>query len=157
MHEGESSPEQQAPLKSHAQVQSPLLECLLLLCRHYKISASASSLTAGLPLDNGQMDEPLFVRCADRAGLSARHLQISLEQLTPLVLPAVLLLKNGKACLLTALDHKKGFAQVIITESGSGSEDVPLETLAEQYTGEALFVKEKHRYDERTPRTLKLL
>ncbi|WP_051786420.1 type I secretion system permease/ATPase [Endozoicomonas numazuensis] len=156
MHESESSPELQASLKSHAQVQSPLLECLLLLCRHYKISASISTLTAGLPLDKGQMDEPLFIRCADRAGLSARHLQISLEQLTPLVLPAVLLLKNGKACLLTALDHHKGTAQVVITESGSGSEEVALTTLAEEYTGEALFVKEKHRYDERTPRTLKL-
>lgn len=138
-------------LSGHA---SPLLECLNLLCRYYKISTSPNVLTAGLPLERGQLDAPLFIRAADRAGLSARVLKIPLEQLSRLVLPAVVLLKNNKACLVT--DLVDGQYQVITPESGSGSSLVSRDILQQEFSGEVLFVKEKHQFDERTPETLEL-
>ena len=132
---------------------SPLLDCLLLLCRHYHITASSSTLIAGLPLEKGQLDVPLFIRAADRVGLSARPLKIELEQLTPLVLPAIVLLKNNRACLITEItDHQY---QLLTTESG-GSERIDRKVLEQEMTGEVIFAKEKHQYDERTPETLKL-
>ncbi|MCW7553102.1 type I secretion system permease/ATPase [Endozoicomonas gorgoniicola] len=132
---------------------SPLLECLLQLCRHYHINASSSTLVAGLPLENGQLDVPLFIRAAERVGLSARPLKSHLAQLSALVLPAVLLLNNHRACLIT--DRVGEQYRVLTTESG-GSELVDSTVLEQQMTGEVIFVKEKHQYDERTPETLNL-
>lgn len=132
---------------------SPLLECLNLLCRHYHISASGSTLTAGLPLEQGQLDVALFIRAADRVGLAARPLKVKPDQLNPLVLPAVLLLKNDRACLITEIQGDR--YRLLTTESG-GSEWVNRTSLEQEMTGEVIFVKEKHQYDERTPETLKL-
>ena len=156
--EGTSRPEPEPGERAHngtlPKHASPLLECLNLLCRYYKISTTPSVLTAGLPLEQGQLDVPLFIRAADRAGLSARVLKTPLEQLSRLVLPAVVLLKNNRACLVT--DLVDGQYQIITPESGSGSSLVSKDTLQQECSGEVLFVKEKHRYDERTPEILEL-
>ena len=158
MNEGTSRPDPELKERvnndTSAEHASPLLECLNLLCRHYKIPTSTSALVAGLPLEQGQLDVPLFIRAADRAGLSARALKTPLEQLSRLVLPAVALLKNNKACLIT--DRVDGQFQVITPEAGTGSSLVSTDDLLEEFTGEVLFVKEKHQYDDRTPETLDL-
>ena len=135
---------------------NPLLECLLQVCQHYKISTTPSKLTAGLPLDQGLLTPALFIRAADRAGLSARYLTLSLDELNPLVLPVVLILKKGKACVVTDIDHNTGKAKVLTPEAGDGSGTVDLHSLEQLYTGEALFIKEQHQFDERTPETLDL-
>ena len=79
-----------------------------------------------------------------------------LEELNPLVLPTVLLLKNDKACVLTDLDHETGQARILTPESGEGSGMVTISSLSQLYTGKAIFIKEQHQYDERTPETLDL-
>ena len=135
---------------------NPLLECLLLVCRHYQIATTASKLTAGLPLSNNQLTPALFIKAGERAGLSSRLLTMPLPDLNPLVLPAVLLLKNNKACVITELDHNNGQARVLTPESGEGSGLVAISSLNQLYTGEAIFIKEQHQYDERTPETLNL-
>ena len=158
MNEGTSRPDPELTERvknaTSAEHASPLLECLSLLCRHYKIPASISALTAGLPLEQGQLDIPLFIRAADRAGLSARALKTPLEQLSRMVLPAVALLKNNKACLIT--DRGDDQFQVLIPEAGSGTSLVNVRELQQEFTGEVLFVKEKHQYEDRTPETLDL-
>ena len=135
---------------------SPLLECLLLVCRHYQIATTASKLTAGLPLVNNQLTPALFIKAGQRAGLSSRLLAMPLEDLDPLVLPVVLLLQNNRACVITELDHNNGQARILTPESGEGSGLVALSSLSRLYTGEAIFIKEQHQYDERTPETLNL-
>ena len=144
---------------------SPLLECLLMLCRHYRITASASSLVAGLPLNDGCLDIPLFIRAAHRVGLTAKVLTLPLTHIVPLTLPAVALLKNNRACLITDKHNQEeqdedGKGQhtryrVITPESG-GSEWVTEQQLADDMTGEIIFVKEQHQYDERAPEMLKI-
>ena len=138
------------------QSHNPLLECLLLVCRHYQIATTASKLTAGLPLSNNQLTPALFIKAGQRAGLSSRLLEMPLQDLNPLVLPAVLLLKNNKACVITGIDSDTGQALVLTPESGEGSGPVTIDSLSRLYTGEAIFIKEQHRYDERTPETLDL-
>ncbi|OED40913.1 ABC transporter [Endozoicomonas sp. (ex Bugula neritina AB1)] len=135
---------------------SPLLDCLLQVCRHYKIPATPSKLAAGLPLDNGQLTPAVFIKAASRAGLSARYLTISLDELNPLVLPVVLILQNNKACVVTRIDHEQGKARILTPEAGDGSGFIDLHSLEQLHTGEALFIKEQHQYDERTPETLDL-
>ncbi len=102
------------------------------------------------------MTPALFLQAAERAGLSARLLPTKLEELSPLLLPVVLLLLDGKACVVTKLDVDSKQAKVVFPESGGGSEDVSFNTLEAQYTGQAFYIKKKHLYDARSEETLNL-
>ena len=134
----------------------PLLECLSILTRHFGKPYSQDSLRAGLPLENGKFTAELFIRSAERAGLASKLHKRDLSKISPLVTPTVLLLKQRKACILIDIDHEDGQAKIIIPETGEGIKHVKLDHLAEHYTGYTLYVREKHRYDQRTPQTLKV-
>ena len=132
----------------------PLLECLAFLTRHYGKPYSHDSLRAGLPLENGLFNAELFVRSANRAGLASKVQKRELDDISPLVTPVVLLIKKRKACVLLDIDHDEGEARIVIPESGDGVKQIDLEDLEEQYTGYAIYIREKHRYDKRSPSTL---
>lgn len=127
----------------------PLLSALVTLTKHFDRPMSRDALVSGLPLTGGNLSPSLFVRAAARAGLSAQLVQRPLEQITPLVLPAILLLKGHRACVLTALP-KRGEAEIVLTESGEGRSRIALPELAADYTGFALFVRPEYRFDGRT-------
>lgn len=132
----------------------PLLVSLAILTRYYGNPYSPESLVSGLPLEKGRLTPDLFIRAAERAGLSSSLKVRALEHISPLVVPAVLLLKDRTACILMAIDQDTGQARIITPESGDGVKTVSLEELAGHYTGYALYVREKHRYDQRSPRSL---
>ncbi len=134
----------------------PLLDSLVAICKHFRIATTRSKLSAGLPLEEGRMTPALFLKAAGRAGLSARILKTPLEDLSPLVLPVVLILKDNKACIITSIDKVKGQARIISPEAGDGSEDVNWDDLADHYSGKAIYIKKKHLYDERSEETLNL-
>lgn len=134
----------------------PLLECLAVLIRMEGRTLSREALRAGLPLEEGRLTPTLFVRAAARAGLSARVVRRPLAGISPLVLPAVLLLKGRHACILTGLDSSRDFASVIQTESGTGETDIPLQQLERDYSGYTIFVRPRHQFDKRTPSLLKV-
>ena len=77
----------------------PLLGCLVVLTRIEHKPFSAESLTAGLPLVDDKLTPDLFIRAAKRADLSAQLVKRNLKEISNLVLPAVLLLKNQQACI----------------------------------------------------------
>ena len=132
----------------------PLLDCLVLVTRMFHRPFSAEALRAGLPLEGQLFSPELFVRAAARAGLSARLLRRPLRQMNNLTLPAVLLLQEGRACVLVSVDAKAGTARVVIPESEAGEREVPLEDLGKSYGGHALFVSAEYRFDERAPEVL---
>ncbi|HDL16610.1 MAG TPA: type I secretion system permease/ATPase, partial [Rhizobiales bacterium] len=69
-----------------------LLGCLEFVAAHYDRSVQPGALVSGLPLVDGRLTPGLFSRAAARAGLSARIVRRPVEQLSALLLPAVLLL-----------------------------------------------------------------
>ena len=127
----------------------PLLESLLIIARIEHLPISETSLTAGLPLINECLTPRLFIRSAERAGLSAKVLERPLEQISALVLPTVLLLQDNDACVLTKIDVDAGKAEIIDPHS-NGKIVVELADLKERYSGYSIFCKPLHRYDERT-------
>lgn len=127
----------------------PLLGCLILLTRLQNKPFSAVTLTAGLPLVDSKLTPDLFVRAAARAGLSAQVVKRSLDKISNLVLPAVLLLKDQQACVLVQKGDN-GKAQVIMPETGAGADEVALEELAQNYSGFAIFIRPAYLFDERT-------
>ena len=125
----------------------PLLLGLLALCKVLQRPHSADALTAGLPLVNNKLTPALFIRAAQRAGLSAGLVRRPLHKISNLVLPAVLLLKDGSTCVLL---HRDGESlQILLPESESGERTVNLHELEELYTGSAFFAQPQHRFDER--------
>ncbi len=150
-------PEKKAKQKEHWDVplphhiaHDPLLGCLLVLTRLEHNPFSPETLIAGLPLLDNKLTPELFIRAANRAGLSAQIVSRKLKEISPLVLPAVLLLKKRQACILVARDDVSGMATVIEPESGIGEHMIPIAELNEQYTGYTIFTRPSYRFDLRT-------
>lgn len=137
----------EAPLSREVH-DDPLLGCLTIIARLLERPCTAASVTAGLPLENNKLTPALFLRAAERAGLSARLVKRSLSEISPLVLPAVLLLKNGQACILESV-AEGGALRIIQPESG-GVTDVALADVEKSYNGHAIFVRPTYKYDSRT-------
>lgn len=128
----------------------PLLHCLALLTQYWQRPQTLSALRAGLPLVDNRFTPDLFVRAAERADISARLVRKPIERISPLTLPAVLLLKDRQACLLMALEKNGRDARVIFPETGAGEAIVELERLAERYAGQAIFARPQFRFDARS-------
>lgn len=124
----------------------PLLACLVSLCRVLHEPRSADALTAGLPLVDGRLTPDLFLRSAQRVGLSATLVQRSLDQIPALVLPAVLLLKDGTACVLNRRD---GDVLELMEPETGGIATARLDELQAAYSGRAIFVRHRFRFDRR--------
>ena len=126
----------------------PLLECLAILTRLHSRPVSADALAAGLPLENHRLTPQLFVRAAELQGYSARVLKRAIRRISNLVLPAVLLLKDGRACVVTRLDGSES-AEIVFPETGMGARTVPIGELATIYSGYCIFAQPKPRSDQR--------
>jgi ATP-binding cassette, subfamily C, bacterial LapB len=129
----------------------PLMECLVTLTKLQHKPFSPDSLRAGLPLVNNRLTPTLFVRAADRAGLSARIMKRPMEEISSFVLPAVLLLKKNQAAILLKINHKQNKAVVIHPASGMGEKVLRIDKLKRAYTGIAIFVQPQFRFDDRAP------
>ena len=126
----------------------PLLKCPVLLTRFFNHPFSEETLSAGLPLDKGRLTPDLFGRAAERAGLNSKLVQRPLDKISPLTLPAVLLLKDQHACILRSR-AADGMCQVINADTG-GETQTTLAALSAEYSGHALLVHPKLRFDART-------
>ncbi len=131
-----------------SEAQDPLLGALVFLTKHFGRPFTAASLSAGLPLKENKLTPDLFVRAAARANISARITERTFDDIPEMVLPVVLLLKNGKVCVL--IKRKDGKALVVLPETGEGNTVVALDKLEKQYAGYAIFMKPAFRHQHRT-------
>ena len=136
------------PARSH---HDPLLECLVLVARHHGRPSTHDGLAAGLPLENHLLTPSLFARAARRAGLASKIVQRKLEQIDDTFLPVVLLLEGRQACLLMGWDDQRENARVVMPDLGEAGVVMPLAVLAGRYTGSAILVRPKFRFDMRAP------
>lgn len=117
----------------------PLLDCLLFLTSHYGHARSVEAIAAGLPIGDSGMTPAVFCDAARRVGLNARIVRRNFDHIPPLVLPAVLILKDQTACVLIRTEGKKNQARVVMPEQGSEML-IPLDQLRANYAGYAIFV-----------------
>ncbi|HWT28234.1 MAG TPA: type I secretion system permease/ATPase [Methylophilaceae bacterium] len=128
-----------------------LLECLLVVCRMNGVAISRDALIAGLPLKEGRLSPGLVKRAAARANLVSNILKRPLSAIRGEFLPVILLLEEQDACLLLGWDDQRKFARVIFPELGDAEVRVPLEELAQRYSGYAIAAKPKFLFDQRAP------
>ncbi len=125
-----------------------LLLALLSICKILHHPHSAESLTAGLPLVNNKLTPALFIRSAERAGFSTKLIKRPLDKISNLVLPAVLLLKNNKSCIL--IEKNNDQLSIILPESDSGEKTIHIDNLQKEYLGSAFFIQISHQFDNCT-------
>lgn len=126
----------------------PLTSCLVILTRIFHHPYSAQTLTAGLPLEDSRLTPELFPRAAARAGLSSRVIKRTLQRISPLTMPAILLLADGRACVVTARDSADNWT-VIQPESGVGEITLTSEALSTEYSGYVIFSRPAFKFDTR--------
>ncbi|MEL7364928.1 MAG: type I secretion system permease/ATPase [Pseudomonadota bacterium] len=136
-------------------MQDPLLNSLIYVSRYYGLANSPEALINGLPLSDGKLTPFLFPRSAERAGLVAKENRAALNEISQLVLPVVLILKSGDACVLNSINADKTEAEIVTGESGLVPISISIEELNQLYIGRYFLVKKQFRYDERSPEVLK--
>lgn len=124
--------------------EDPLLDCLIILTRIYGRNASKASLSAGLPLVQNHLTVELFARAANRADLSSRTLEKSLDEIGSVQLPAILLLHDRQACILVEKNNSLNEYKILLPQSGSGEKVITRDELEKLYTGNAIFVRPKY-------------
>ncbi|MBU6234707.1 MAG: type I secretion system permease/ATPase [Alphaproteobacteria bacterium] len=125
---------------------------------------STTALAAGLPISKDGITPTLFVRAAERADLSARLVEKTLEAIAIMPnLPCVLVLDNGQAAIVTAIEApkeetrklKKGRAhpetvfKIVLPETPDEVRDAPIRALEKVYSGSAFFIRPVARLDDR--------
>lgn len=129
-----------------SQHDDPLLDCLLTLCVLHQKPASRVMLTTGLPLPAQRLSPELLPRAAARAGLQGRLLQRRLEQIPSIAMPAILLLKEGRAAVLLGWENADT-ARLLLSESDGGEVLVSREALLSDYSGRVFFAQPQHKFD----------
>lgn len=124
----------------------PLLDSLVLLTEYFGSPCSSESLAAGLPLSSSVLTPELVPQAAGRAGLTAKLTRKGLDQVSPIFLPCILLLKDKKACLLREIDFDKDRAVIQLPETG-GEQVLSIEELEAIYVGYLFLVKQQYRGD----------
>ena len=129
----------------------PLLGCLVSLTHHYHKPYSAEVLVDGLPLAHNRLTPDLFIRAAERASLAARVSERKLNDISPLLFPAVLLLTDYKAAILR---ERNGDEFVIEQPESGGVITLDIKELRKIYTGYAIFVRPEYQIGDKSSREL---
>ena len=118
----------------------PLRACLHVITRLHGRPVSMSALLAGIPTSGSRFAPGDFLRAAAFHGFAAQVVRRRLAKISPLTLPATLLLKDGNACVLTRFvaDDK---LEIVLPESGLGAREIPLTELDADYGGYAIFAQ----------------
>lgn len=136
-------------------VKDPLLQSLVYVSRYFGQSNSPDALVSGLPISDGYLSPFLFPRAAERAGIDAKESRQALKDLSPMLCPCVLLLKDNQACVLQSINHETGEAEVVEPLTDTTPAVRPITELEEDYLGRVFLLKKQFRYDERSPEILK--
>ena len=127
----------------------PLLTALMALCEYHGRAAHRDSLISGLPLTDGKLMPSVFQRAAKRAKFSSRVLRRDLTDINEALLPAILLLKNERVCVITRINLRGRSAEVIYPELHQAAVQVSLDQLLEDYAGDLIYCRPDFKLDNR--------
>lgn len=127
--------------------EDPILDCLVELTRIHGTPCTPEALSNGLPLVENRLTPSLLPRAAARAQMSARIVKRTLPDIASALLPAILLLKDNRACLLLKVED--GRFEVMYPEAGASSVTLSEAELAQDFEGLVCYVRPKFRFEAR--------
>ncbi|MDR1854551.1 MAG: type I secretion system permease/ATPase [Azoarcus sp.] len=128
-----------------------LLNSLLMLVRAFGGNQTRDAIVSGLPLKEGRLTPALFERAARRAGMRSNIVATSLDGINRALLPAILLLDNGGACVVTHTSSRRNRWKVIFPELSEAAVTMKREDLEAQFGGHAIYVRPAYQFDARAP------
>jgi ATP-binding cassette subfamily C protein LapB len=150
-----------AKLRKH--IKSSILDSLVIFSKLHGKRYSAEVLSEGLPIAEGDSapklfsvkpdgSRGLFGRAAKRAGFKTSVSKISMDNVSSLVLPCIILLKTDdpnevNSCILESFDELREYAYVILPEVGEVVSKVKITDLSDEYFGMAFFLKREYRFE----------
>lgn len=135
-------------MPAHETHADPLLDCLVQLTHLHGKPYTAQALSNGLPLVDQRLTPSLLARAAARAQFSTRIVQRTLDDVPQGLLPAILLLHSGRACLL--LRAQEGGRVLLQYPESDSPVEVELQALLQDYTGLMCFVRPQFRFEQRS-------
>lgn len=131
----------------------PLLECLIIVTRLLNKPYSKQSLIAGLPLEENCLNPDTLLRAAEKGMLAGKIVKKTLQQISSLSLPAILLMHNKQACVLTDVNDPQ-MIEIILPESGEGKVLVERALFEQDYSGFVIFLTPKFQFSDHSRKTL---
>jgi ATP-binding cassette subfamily C protein LapB len=126
-----------------------LSDALIHLAAHHGRALSREALLAGLPILDGRLSVALFERAAKRAGLEVEAVKRSLADIPALVLPAVLVMRDGSTRILVARHRDPKKAKVVDPSAKPTGTPQPLGADAADYLGYAFLARPMPAADPR--------
>ena len=126
-----------------------LAGCLSFVSKVYGHAYDVAQIRAGMPLQEGKLDLDGLVEAARRIGYEATPERCSLWKIPRLALPAVALLKDGRACVIVRVTAKSA-VELYDPRAGDGTSLVTLSELDSIYDGRLVYVRPSFRFDTRS-------
>lgn len=128
----------------------PLTASLTYLAAYHGRAVSPEALLGGLPILDGKLTVSLYDRAARRAGLETEAIKRDLVDIPALVLPAVLVMKNGTVLILLGIDQANHSVRVLDPlATPSEPRTAQINSITPQYTGYAFLVRAAPETDAR--------
>lgn len=115
----------------HQSAHDPLLQAVVWLCAHHGQARSAQSLLSGLGIDQ-LLTPPLAVRVLEEAGFKAALVKRDPLTMMTLLLPVILLLRGGDACVLLGREGEGKHLRLRVLMPASAPGEAPVEVLASE-------------------------
>jgi ATP-binding cassette, subfamily C, bacterial LapB len=139
------------PTQTSALGDDPLTASLTYLAAHHGRAVSREALLGGLPILDGRLSVALYDRAARRAGLETEAIKRDIPDIPALVLPAVLIMKNGTALVLLGIDQADKTVKILDPSVKPSTPQIrPIRAIAEAYTGYAFLIRAAVEADART-------
>ena len=133
-----------------SELNSPMLDCLVIYTKLNRHPYSKESLIAGLPIESGHISPEIFQRAAARAQLEASFKKRQLKEISNLVLPCILTLSNEQACILERVNLDENSADIILPDAKEGIKTIDLDDLEKEYLGYAIYLTQKFQHEKKT-------
>ena len=144
-----SAIEASEPPKVTERAGDALTDSLLYLAAHHGRAVSREALLGGLPITDGRLRVALYDRAARRAGLEAEAVKRTIGEIPALVLPAVLVLRDGSTLILLAIDHQARSAKVVDPSTNAPPQIRTFDSLNSDHMGYVFFVRPTATADAR--------
>ena len=149
---------------NHEKLSSSLFDNLIYFLKHYHKSISANTIIEGFPLKQNEKipdmlsiynGKPLFVSLARKAGFKSKYVKKDFKDISSLVLPAIIILKDSTSCILEKIDREKDIAVIHVNEFEEIKEEIELSQIEDLYSGEMFLLKKEYFESELKPNLLK--
>ncbi len=126
---------------------APLLACLAFVARALGLPFSETAVLSGLPVRDGALSVDLFPRAAGRAGLNAQLFERAASRVPGLVVPYIVLLKNGEACVVVAKHAEQEGVDAVFPAASEDVRRISYQELDADASGYVIYVTRAEEED----------